>query len=63
MGYISGSTKLLLCQVLQGKVRIKLTREEYIVRYLLKVYQCTKLITGAGLQGVRRFDSCFIYFL
>ncbi|CAF4475759.1 unnamed protein product, partial [Rotaria sp. Silwood2] len=33
MGYIKGSTKLLLCQVLQGKV-----------------YQCTQLITGAGLQ-------------
>ncbi|CAF0806477.1 unnamed protein product [Rotaria sp. Silwood1] len=33
MGYIKGSTKLLLCQVLQGKV-----------------YQCTQLITGGGLQ-------------
>ncbi|CAF0731653.1 unnamed protein product [Adineta steineri] len=38
MGYIQGSTKLLLCQVLQGKV-----------------YKCTKLINGAGLQ--HGFDS------
>ncbi|UJR36762.1 hypothetical protein I4U23_029477 [Adineta vaga] len=38
MGYIKGSTKLLLCQVLQGKV-----------------YKCSQLITGSGLQ--HGFDS------
>lgn len=32
MGYIKGSTKLLLCQVLQGKVRIeKKTSDENLL--------------------------------
>jgi hypothetical protein len=30
MGYINGSTKLLLCQVLQGKVRMRRPGDEYL---------------------------------
>ena len=51
MGYIKGSTKLLLCQVLQGKVRIG-KWGKYICSLFFKVYQCTQLITGADLQDV-----------
>lgn len=56
MGYIKGSTKLLLCQVLQGKVRMARNKLGKCLIYILfKVYQCTQLITGAGLQHVRNY--------
>lgn len=56
MGYIKGSSKLLLCQVLQGKVSwIDSTMILNLCVFLLiriQVYQCTQLIQGADLQDV-----------
>jgi hypothetical protein len=38
MGYINGSTKLLLCQVLQGKVRIQENKKRTSIVYFLLRY-------------------------
>jgi hypothetical protein len=62
MGYIKGSTKLLLCQILQGKVR---NRNWIRHNSLFKVYHCTQLILGSALIDVRdknlSFNMLFLF--
>lgn len=63
MGYIKGSTKLLLCQILQGKVKNRsLLTPHLLLSLISKVYHCTQLIQGADLMDVRNKKKTFSTF-
>lgn len=64
MGYIKGSTKLLLCQILQGKVSDD-NREDYNRLTLFQVYHCKAMILGSDLIDVNNtnhISSCSTIF-